>query len=91
MKINIISKPSCYRKNEQGYFLNFGENKPGGANYVESHEYRCEGDALIAAGIALNMLQKQKEETKPSIEVSMFDFYVRAVLCLTDSPNKSLT
>lgn len=91
MKIDIISKPSCYRKNERGYFLKFGENKPGGANYVESHEYRCEGDALIAAGIAVNMLEKQKEEVNPSIEVGKFDFYVRAVLCLTDSPNKELT
>lgn len=87
-EITIIEKPSCYRKNQSGWYIDFGENKPGNANYLEHHEYRCHGDALVAAGIALNMLDKQKDDSHPSIEVSHFDFYIRAVQCLTDSPNK---
>lgn len=86
--VTIVEKPSCYRKNKSGWYLNFGDNKPAEAGYVERQEYRCHGDALIAAGIALNMLEKQKNEAHPRVEVSEFDFLVRATLRLTDSPNK---
>lgn len=66
-----------------GYYIKFGDNKPGAANYVESREYESFGDASMAAGILSNMLMKSD-----SVDVQHFEFFVRAALYVTDSPNK---
>lgn len=87
-EINISERPSCFRKNKKGYYIKFGDEKPGGSNYIESHEYCSYGDASIAIGILHNILDSQKDVEKPSIEIGKFDFFVRAAFYVTDSPNK---
>lgn len=83
-EINVIEKHSCFKKKpETGYYIKFGDDKPGAANYVESREYESFGDASIAAGILSNMLAKSD-----SVDVQHFEFFVRAALYVTDSPNK---